>query len=460
MARRTATNTAVDRSEMLEFAREPSPRRAHDAAGARATPGVPGCLRRRRRGPVRHLHLSGAGQGANVRRDPCRQPARALRRLGRALGAGRRRREVLDLPEALDPLVEYYRSISGEHPTGTSTGRRCPPGQVPDPRHPDPLGPVATGGFPPESIQDPLAGAIWSSDAGAIVSIDSSGLATAQTAGVANIHASLGTATSNNTAVTSKPLSPTVGSPITGGSTTVSGAAAEAGANVQLYVNGSPRGASVAANGTGQWTVVGLSPALAVGDSVTARQTVNGVQSDPSTAVIVVSGTPVLTSIVVTPGQPDAGGRHDAGLYRNRQLQRRFEQRYQRAGGVAQRSPRVCEHLHGGCGLRARRGLVADFRDQGRHHGVDASHRDAAWPRIDRRHAGQSDHSHDRHSGLRRHRHPHGRNEPEPRGAGDLGQQRSDEGHDRCRQRHRHWCGRRTDDHQRDEERRSPARRR
>lgn len=24
--------------------------------------------------------------------------------------------EVLDLPDALDPLVEYYRSIAGEHP--------------------------------------------------------------------------------------------------------------------------------------------------------------------------------------------------------------------------------------------------------------------------------------------------------------------------------------------------------
>ena len=37
------------------------------------------------------------------RRPPRRQPSD-----GRA--------EVLDLPEALEPLVEYYRSISGEHP--------------------------------------------------------------------------------------------------------------------------------------------------------------------------------------------------------------------------------------------------------------------------------------------------------------------------------------------------------
>ncbi|MBX6382679.1 MAG: PPOX class F420-dependent oxidoreductase [Microbispora sp.] len=58
--------------------------------------------------------------------------------------------EVLDLPEALEPLVEYYRSISGEHPDweeyraamvrqGKSLLRITPTS----------WGPVATGGFPP-----------------------------------------------------------------------------------------------------------------------------------------------------------------------------------------------------------------------------------------------------------------------------------------------------------------------
>ena len=57
--------------------------------------------------------------------------------------------EVLDLPEALEPLVEYYRCISGEHPDwdeyraamrlqGKSLIRITPAG----------WGPVATGGFP------------------------------------------------------------------------------------------------------------------------------------------------------------------------------------------------------------------------------------------------------------------------------------------------------------------------
>jgi PPOX class probable F420-dependent enzyme len=63
------------------------------------------------------------------------------------------RAEVLDLPEALEPLVEYYRCISGKHPDwdeyreamvrqGKSLLR------VTVTR----WGPIATGGFPPEVV--------------------------------------------------------------------------------------------------------------------------------------------------------------------------------------------------------------------------------------------------------------------------------------------------------------------
>jgi PPOX class probable F420-dependent enzyme len=59
--------------------------------------------------------------------------------------------EVLDVPEALDAFVDYYRSISGEHPDweeyraamvhqGKSLIRVTVTG----------WGPIATGGFPPE----------------------------------------------------------------------------------------------------------------------------------------------------------------------------------------------------------------------------------------------------------------------------------------------------------------------
>ncbi|MCU1613382.1 MAG: putative Pyridoxamine 5-phosphate oxidase [Frankiales bacterium] len=60
--------------------------------------------------------------------------------------------EVLDLPEALEPLVEYYRAISGEHPDWaeyreamTRQGKSLLRIEISG------WGPVATGGFPPES---------------------------------------------------------------------------------------------------------------------------------------------------------------------------------------------------------------------------------------------------------------------------------------------------------------------
>src|SRR5262249_33202842 len=48
---------------------------------------------------------------------------------------------------------------------------------------------------------------------------------------------------------------------------------------------------------SGHWLASGISPALSVGDSVTARQTANGVQSEPADAVVVVAAPPVLTAV-------------------------------------------------------------------------------------------------------------------------------------------------------------------
>lgn len=58
--------------------------------------------------------------------------------------------EVLDLPAALEPLVDYYRSISGEHPDWDEyrqamqkQGKSLLRITI------DRWGPIATGGFPP-----------------------------------------------------------------------------------------------------------------------------------------------------------------------------------------------------------------------------------------------------------------------------------------------------------------------
>ena len=59
--------------------------------------------------------------------------------------------EVLDMPEALEPLVEYYRCISGEHPDWDDyrdAMRRQDKSLIRV--TPERWGPIAEGGFPPE----------------------------------------------------------------------------------------------------------------------------------------------------------------------------------------------------------------------------------------------------------------------------------------------------------------------
>jgi PPOX class probable F420-dependent enzyme len=64
--------------------------------------------------------------------------------------------EVLDLPEALEPLVEYFRAISGEHPDWdeyraamTRQGKSLLRVMVTG------WGPIATGGFPADVADKP-----------------------------------------------------------------------------------------------------------------------------------------------------------------------------------------------------------------------------------------------------------------------------------------------------------------
>ncbi|GGS42564.1 PPOX class F420-dependent oxidoreductase [Actinokineospora fastidiosa] len=60
------------------------------------------------------------------------------------------RAEVLDLPDALEPLVEYYRSISGEHPDWDDyRAAMVRQGKCLIRVEIQRWGPIATGGFPP-----------------------------------------------------------------------------------------------------------------------------------------------------------------------------------------------------------------------------------------------------------------------------------------------------------------------
>jgi PPOX class probable F420-dependent enzyme len=63
--------------------------------------------------------------------------------------------EVLDLPEALDGLVEYFRCISGEHPDWDEYRDAMKrQGKCLIRLTIERWGPIATGGFPPEQAQD------------------------------------------------------------------------------------------------------------------------------------------------------------------------------------------------------------------------------------------------------------------------------------------------------------------
>jgi PPOX class probable F420-dependent enzyme len=58
--------------------------------------------------------------------------------------------EVIDLPEAVEPLVHYFRSISGEHPDWDEYRQAMiDQGKCLIRITPTSWGPVATGGFPP-----------------------------------------------------------------------------------------------------------------------------------------------------------------------------------------------------------------------------------------------------------------------------------------------------------------------
>jgi PPOX class probable F420-dependent enzyme len=59
--------------------------------------------------------------------------------------------EVLDMPDAAEPFVDYFRSIAGEHPDWDEYKRAMTvQGKSLIRITPTSWGPVATGGFPPE----------------------------------------------------------------------------------------------------------------------------------------------------------------------------------------------------------------------------------------------------------------------------------------------------------------------
>ena len=149
MARTIATNTTVDLEALLAFVR---PRHrvlliTHRAdGGVQASPvtaGVDGA------GRLVVSSYPDRAKTANLRRDPRAAVVVLSDDFGGPWVQVDGDAEVLDLPEALEPLVEYYRSISGEHPDWAEyRAAMTAQGKVLLRITPRRWGPVATGGFP------------------------------------------------------------------------------------------------------------------------------------------------------------------------------------------------------------------------------------------------------------------------------------------------------------------------
>lgn len=145
----TATNTDVDLARLLEFCRSRHHvllvTRRRDG-GAQASPVSAGVDEQ---GRFVISTYPERAKSANLRRDPAVTLVVLSDEWDGPWVQVDGEAEVLDMPDALEPLVDYFRSISGEHPDwaeyreamrrqGKSLLRVTP-------RR---WGPVATGGFP------------------------------------------------------------------------------------------------------------------------------------------------------------------------------------------------------------------------------------------------------------------------------------------------------------------------
>ena len=145
-----ATNTQVGREQMLDFVRSRhhyvllTYRRDGTVQSSPVTGGVDS------EGRLVMASYPDRAKSANLRRDP---RAGVLVLSDDFNGAWLQldgEAEVLGMPEALDGLVEYFRSISGEHPDWDEYREAMrKQDKVLLRVTPTRWGPVATGGFPP-----------------------------------------------------------------------------------------------------------------------------------------------------------------------------------------------------------------------------------------------------------------------------------------------------------------------
>jgi PPOX class probable F420-dependent enzyme len=149
MPRTIATNTRVDREALLNFVRPRhkmillTPRKDSGWQGSPVTGGVDA------QGRIVVSTYPERAKAVNVARNGQASVVVLSDDFGGAWVQVDGDAELLTLPEALEPLVDYFRCISGEHPDWTEYRRAMvAQGKALIRITPTRWSPVATGGFP------------------------------------------------------------------------------------------------------------------------------------------------------------------------------------------------------------------------------------------------------------------------------------------------------------------------
>lgn len=155
MASKIATNTTADRAELLEFlgARHRviliTTRRDGTPQASPVTAGIDD------EGRLITSTYPERAKVVNARRNPAASALVLSDDWNGAWVQVSGKIEVLDLPDALEPLVDYYRSIAGEHPDWdeyreamVTQGKSLLRVTI------EQWGPIATGGFPARLADD------------------------------------------------------------------------------------------------------------------------------------------------------------------------------------------------------------------------------------------------------------------------------------------------------------------
>jgi PPOX class probable F420-dependent enzyme len=149
MARKIATTTTVSRDELLEFARPrhrvllTTTRRDGTPQSSPVTAGVDAA------GRVVVSTYPERAKAHNARHNPVGSAVFVSDEWNGPWAQVWGRFEVLDLPDALEPLVDYFRAVAGEHPEWDEyRAAMVAQGKCLLRLTIDSWSPIATGGFP------------------------------------------------------------------------------------------------------------------------------------------------------------------------------------------------------------------------------------------------------------------------------------------------------------------------